>query len=552
MLAIPFEYYLRPVDWIGVAVLVPSVLLMVLILLANGFEFAEMFWRGNLGRRFAAKPLPAHLPQPKVSIHLACCNEPPDMVIATINSLLALDYQNFEVLVIDNNTRDEAMWRPVQEHVARLDQRFRFFHLPKWPGYKAGALNFALSQTSPDAQIIGVVDADYLVRPNWLRDLVGHFEPGVAVVQAPQAHRDWGRQVFQRMMNWEFDGFFRIGMHHRNERDAIIQHGTMMLVRADLLRAHGNWSEWCICEDTELGLRLMQAGWSSVYVDEVMGQGLTPDHFAAFRKQRRRWAQGGMQILRGHAAELLTWRGKAQGARLTPAQRYHFVAGWMSWFGDALHLVFAFAAMFWTIGIMAVPHLVSLPILLFMLPVFVFFAGKAVMGPLLYWARVPCSLKDSLGAAVAGMGLSHGIATGVFAGLTGRSAVFEITAKGAGAAGGRRRESGWMAALAASRFGKAVGMAREEAGLLLAMTLCIIGMAVTRKADHIESALWMSILALQAVPYLAAVTCAWLSGAKARVTEPEERSGRLPIATRHEGANAMGSRGALATRTIVG
>src|SRR5690606_14668111 len=120
---------------------------------------------------------------------------------------------------------------------------------------------------------------------------------------------------FRRMMNYEYDGFFRIGMHHRNERDAIIQHGTMTLVRARALREHGQWAEWTICEDAELGLRLMKGGWSTVYVDRVMGEGLTPDDFAAFRKQRRRWAQGAIQIVRGH------WRTLVSGRDLSAGQR---------------------------------------------------------------------------------------------------------------------------------------------------------------------------------------------------------------------------------------
>ena len=36
------------------------------------------------------------------------------MVIATIRSLARLDYRNFEVLVIDNNTSDERLWKPVE------------------------------------------------------------------------------------------------------------------------------------------------------------------------------------------------------------------------------------------------------------------------------------------------------------------------------------------------------------------------------------------------------------------------------------------------------
>ena len=70
------------------------------------------------------------------------------------------------------------------------------------------------------------------MRADWLTALTGYFhDPKVAVVQCPQAHRDCEHNTFRRMTNWEYDGFFRIGMHHRNERNAIIQHGTMTMVR---------------------------------------------------------------------------------------------------------------------------------------------------------------------------------------------------------------------------------------------------------------------------------------------------------------------------------
>jgi cellulose synthase/poly-beta-1,6-N-acetylglucosamine synthase-like glycosyltransferase len=519
LLAIPFDYYLRPLDWIFVAILAPSLIAMSAILLANGFEFAEMFWPGNLRRRFGRKPLAGGAHEPFVSIHLACCNEPPEMVIATIRSLARLDYRNYEVLVVDNNTRDERLWKPVEAFMATLDGRFKFFHLPKWPGYKAGALNFALKQTDPHAEVIGVVDADYVVVSRWLKDLVAHFDdPKTAVVQCPQAHRTWGRQLFRRMMNFEYDGFFRIGMHHRNERNAIIQHGTMTLVRAQALKNHGAWSEWCICEDAELGLRLMDAGYSTVYVDEVMGRGLTPDTFFAFKKQRRRWAQGAMQILKAHTRTLF---GRSN---VDAGQRYHFVAGWFSWMGDALHLLFAFGAMAWTIGIVAAPQYFSLPIRLFMIPLMVFFVCKALMGPLLYMRRVRCSLPDVLGSALAGMALSHGIAQGVFAGLWHKTAVFEITEKGAsdaapagvssGAAADAPRDAAAHPAPAKggrANAGPPWAGVREEGLLLIGLLSCVGAMYLTRLPNHLESAMWMTILVLQAVPYLAAITCAGLS-----------------------------------------
>ncbi|NLD69684.1 MAG: glycosyltransferase, partial [Limnobacter sp.] len=500
LVALPLDYYLRPADWLALVVLIPALLGMVAILLANGFEFAEMFWKGNLRRSFEPRPLPEGAREPFVSVHLACCNEAPEMVIATLDSLAALDYSNYEVVIVDNNTADEALWLPVQDHARKLGERFRFFHLPQWPGFKAGALNFALEQTDPRAEVVGVVDADYVVRRDWLRALVGHFaDPKVAVVQAPQAHRDWARQPFRRMMNWEYEGFFRIGMHHRNERDAIIQHGTMTLIRADALREHGRWSEWCICEDAELGLRLMKAGLSTVYVDRVFGEGLTPDDFAAFGKQRRRWALGAMQILKAH------WRTLLSGERLSAGQRFHFLTGWLSWFGDALHLVFAFAAMAWTIGIIAAPQWFSLPITLFMLPLFGFFAVKALAGPLLYLRRVDCGLRDALGAALAGMALSHSIARGVFAGLAQRRSVFEVTRKGTN-----------KPAAAMGRWHPV----REELLLAAGLLVCVAGMAISRKAGHPESLMWIAILAMQTVPYLATLVCNAIAGRPERAPQP--------------------------------
>lgn len=508
VVTLPLWHYMSTGDWLMLAVLIPTCIVMVAILLAHLFEFVELFWEGSLKRRFLPRPLAQDAHQPFVSIHLACCNEPPHMVIATLKSLRELDYQAFEVIVVDNNTADEALWKPVRDFVATLPPAFRFFHLPTWPGYKAGALNFALEQTDARAQIVGVVDADYVVKAEWLSSLVSYFSDAqVGIVQAPQAHRDWGDTVFRKMMNWEYEGFFRIGMHHRNERDAIIQHGTMTLIRADALRQHGCWSEWCLCEDAELGLRLMQQNLRTVYVDAVMGEGLTPDDFSAFKKQRRRWAQGGMQIFKSHWRSLLgldaaSSNGSTINApashRLSLGQRYHFLAGWLPWVGDALHLIFVGGALLRTIGLIAWPQYFSPPVVLFMLPLAMFCLVKLVIGPLLYWRRVPCSIGNILGASVAGMGLSHAIARGLLSGLSSQAGVFQITKKGRlssveQAVG--RRISGWFATV------------REESMLLIALILAILATALTRENDQIETLVWMAMLALQALPYLAALAC---------------------------------------------
>lgn len=485
-LNVPVDYYLTQRDLVGLGMLIAATCLTAAVLLSHGFEFGEILFKRKWQRRFM--PLPAHAPeeQPFVSIHLACHNEPPEMVIATIDSLAKLNYANFEVLILDNNTKDESKWKPLEKRCAELGPRFRFFHLMNWPGFKAGALNYGLKVTNPRAEVVGVVDADYVVDPEWLSCLIPHFDkPDVAVVQAPQAHRDWETQPFRRMCNWEFDGFFRIGMHHRNERNALIQHGTMTLVRRLALEEVGGWSEWCICEDTELGLRLIEKGYDTRYVDHILGRGLTPSDFAAIKSQRFRWAFGAMQILKAHLPHMV---GRSN---LNLAQRYHFLTGWFAWLGDALQLVFAFGSLLWTLGILAFPKAFGLPVTALALPILGFMAFKAALGPILYRRTMDCPWKDILGASILSVGLAHAIARGVFTGLVKKKGVFVVTPKG------------WKAKGALAFFGPI----REEIGMLLALLLAAISLVVLRGANDLETQLWVGILGLQCIPYVASIAC---------------------------------------------
>ncbi len=105
-----------------------------------------------------------------------------------------LDYPNFECVLVINNTPDPALWRPVEEHCRKLGERFKFVRIDHLKGYKAGALRLALANTASDAQVIGVIDADYVVEHQWLKDLVPLFaDERVGLVQSPQDHRDGAR-----------------------------------------------------------------------------------------------------------------------------------------------------------------------------------------------------------------------------------------------------------------------------------------------------------------------------------------------------------------------
>ena len=156
------QQYMTVSSVIAGVLLLLGMLGVLLVLLAEAHEWAEAHWV-EYRRRLGAPQLAHTARPPKVSIHVPAYNEPPDMLIETLDALARLDYPDFEVLVIDNNTRDEAVWRPVEAHCAALGARFRFFHVAPLAGFKAGALNYALARTAADAQIVAVIDSDYVV-----------------------------------------------------------------------------------------------------------------------------------------------------------------------------------------------------------------------------------------------------------------------------------------------------------------------------------------------------------------------------------------------------
>lgn len=461
------------------------------IILIEAHEWAEVLWKRELSAVQERQAMPLQ-DVPFVSIHVPAYNEPAGMMMETLWALAELDYPAYEVIVVDNNTPDETTWRPVEALCRSLGEHFRFFHVSPLAGYKAGALNFALQKTDPAAEIIAVIDSDYQVDNNWLRQLIPEFQrPAVAIVQAPQDYRDSTENAFKAMCYAEYKGFFHIGMVTRNERNAIIQHGTMTLVRRCVLEEVGGWGETTITEDAELGLRIFRQGHQAVYSTTSFGKGLMPDTFIDYKKQRHRWAYGAMQILREHAAALF-W----PSSGLRPGQRYHFVAGWLPWMADGLNLVFTLLAIAWSLLMLAEPLRFNAPHSMVSLVPILFFAFKLLKMLVLYRSRLHAGLCTALAAALAGLALSHTIARAVLSGLLiGRRVPFLRTPKQA-------RRSALL---------QAFNNAREEAGILLLLAL-LCGMLLRQQGwVSQELLLWCGVLGVQSVPYLSAVLVSLIS-----------------------------------------
>lgn len=458
--------------------------LAILVLLVESMEIAEVLWHRNDERSFGPLSPPPNFRYPKVSIHLPIHNEPPEMVRETLTALDNLDYPNFEVLVLDNNTTDASVWQPVRDYCKQLSNKFRFFHLENWPGFKAGALNFGLKETAEDAEVIAVIDSDYLVNPGWLSQLVPYFDkPDVGFVQAPQDYRDHKESLFKSFCHWEYAGFFKLGMVQRNAFNAIIQHGTMTMIRRTALEQAGNWGEWCICEDSELGLRLYRNGYDSVYVKDSFGQGVTPDNLSSYMTQRFRWVYGAMQILKKHKQAFIPG-GKSD---LTPAQKYYFIAGWLPWFSDALALVFTLASLALTAHILVEPTRGELPVMAFVLPTIGIFCFKILRSIWLYQARVKCTIGQSIAAMVAGLALTHTVAKGIWVGLFTSGRPFLRTPK-------CQKTSPILAGLLTIR---------QELLLLVLLIAAAVSIGSLEHFNNTTGKIWITVLLVQAIPYAA-------------------------------------------------
>jgi cellulose synthase/poly-beta-1,6-N-acetylglucosamine synthase-like glycosyltransferase len=442
--------------------------------------------------------------RPKASLHIAAYNEPPEMLIQTIKSVEAIDYPEFELVVVDNNTKDPEVWKPVEDY-CRDRPRVRFVHVDPWPGYKSGALNLALQgYADPAAEIVGVIDADYLVDPSYLGETVGYFaDPRVAFVQSPQDYRDWEGNTYLTAIYDAYRYFFASAMPSRNERNSIIFAGTMGLLRRPLLEQIGGWDEWCITEDAETSLRLLMAGYQGVFVEKSFGRGIMPLTFSSLKSQRFRWCFGGMQILRRHWRNLMPWH-RSPDNRLTVGQRLDYLFGGLQWLNDLVYLAFSGVLLVVTALLLAGQTVAIRPLVgpTVMLP-----AALLVSGLLrATWAlrkRTHITVKRAVLAFLSWLSLSWTVARACMAGLVRSEGVFLRTPKTGGA----------------HKLRAALRAASPETTL----GLVLWGSAAALALVAHPTSLLVGLVAWQGVVYVSSPTLAWLSQRAQLSPELEQR-----------------------------
>ena len=233
----------------------------------------------------------------RVVLLIPTYNEPLEVIAPTIAA--GCDLQPLhETWVLDDGDRP---W------VAEMCEAYgaRYVCRPVHDHAKAGNMNYALDLLAAEdstgnggADIIAVLDCDHVPLPAFLTSTLGWFaDETVALVQGPQAFYNSGA-FDDDGVTGEQGLFFNVLMPARNHAGAgPFWCGSTSLLRVSALREIGGVATETITEDMHTTLKLIRAGWRTVYHHQTLAVGLAPATPDQYLLQRRRWGLGAMQIL---------------------------------------------------------------------------------------------------------------------------------------------------------------------------------------------------------------------------------------------------------------
>lgn len=294
-----FEWLLRP-GRVGNPVLFGLLVAAELFNLTQAAGFWWTCWHGRDRKPIA----PWSGPPPDVDVLIPVYNEPLWVVAPTVEAATELRGANVTVYLLDDAGRPE---------LADLARRCgaRYVRRTGSAGAKAGNLNHALGRTS--APFVAVFDCDHVPDARFLEATLGALQDeDVAFVQTPQYYAN-ARSGRLAAAAWSQQALFFGGIARgKDGLDAMFCCGTNVLLRRQALEEAGGFPEDSLTEDFELSVLLHERGWRSVYVNEVLAQGLGPEDMSSYVSQQKRWARGCLSALPVVIKAELPWRLRQQ------------------------------------------------------------------------------------------------------------------------------------------------------------------------------------------------------------------------------------------------
>ncbi len=239
---------------------------------------------------------------PLVSVLIPCFNEE-RVIVASVARILASEWKNLEVLVLDDGSSDGTSG--VVSEAYKNEPRVRLLTFEN--GGKARALNRGLKETKGD--IVVALDADTLFATETIGRLARWFvDPKVGAVA--------GNAIVGNRLNvvtrWQALEYITA---QNLERRALAALGAVTVVpgavgawRRKTLDELGGYPADTLAEDQDLTLACQSAGWRVEFDSEARAYTEAPDTVAGLLKQRFRWSFGTLQCLWKHRKDLFNPR----------------------------------------------------------------------------------------------------------------------------------------------------------------------------------------------------------------------------------------------------
>ena len=231
---------------------------------------------------------------PFVSIVVPAYNE--ELVIeSTITSLLASDYSNYEIIVVDDGSQDFTS--EVVRNKFGKDERVRLFTVAN--AGKAAALNTGLHHAR--GELIIALDADTLFAPETVGALAHRFcdqRLGAIAGNAKVGNRinlvtRWQALEYITSQNMDRRAFASLNC-------ITVVPGAVGAWRKDLLLEVDGFASDTLAEDQDLTLKIRRLGYTIGYEETAIAWTEAPQDLRSLAKQRFRWAYGTLQCMWKH------------------------------------------------------------------------------------------------------------------------------------------------------------------------------------------------------------------------------------------------------------
>lgn len=230
--------------------------------------------------------------KPFVSILVPAHNEE-SVITHTVENILQLDYENFELIVIDDRSSDKT---PLV--IKQLEEKYenvKAFIRPQdaYPG-KSAVLNDAMKYAKGEA--ILVFDADATVEPYFLKRMVAELEPAdVGAVQARKVIRNKDVNFLTRCQNNEYTFDCNLQTGRDSIKGAVELRGNGELIKRVALEDINGWNNDTITDDLDMSTRLHIKGWDVRFCSEVIVYEEGIVYLYPLFRQRRRWLEGSIR-----------------------------------------------------------------------------------------------------------------------------------------------------------------------------------------------------------------------------------------------------------------